>query len=138
LMSVATDHALATIASILHRPELLPDAGKAASPDVVETAAELDSDQIAAADGYSKTGPGPMAAIRFKWIVRRADDGHYVDETVGAGSATVSNGPMSAGAAIKFADDRAAEAHARFEALKSEMTGRGPIVPFLPTGVGEK
>lgn len=138
LMSVATDHALATIASILHRPELSPNAGKAASPNAVETTAEPESHQIVEADGYSKTGPGPMAAIRFKWTVRRADDGHYVDETVGTGSATVSSGPMSAGAAIKFVDDRAAEAHARFEALKSEMTGRGPIVPFLPTGVGEK
>jgi hypothetical protein len=36
------------------------------------------------ADGYSKTGPGPMAAIRFKWSVRRGDNGeYYVDETIG-------------------------------------------------------
>lgn len=137
-MSVATDHALATIASILHRPELLPDAARAASPKPVETTTERESDEAAAADGYSKAGPGPMAAIRFKWTVRRGDDGHYVDETVGAGSATVSSGPMSAGAAIRFVDDRASEAHARFEALKNEMTSRGPTVPFLPTGTGEK
>ncbi|MGJ4939461.1 hypothetical protein ACQR1W_02730 [Bradyrhizobium sp. HKCCYLS1011] len=118
-MSVATEHALATIASILHRPELSPAVNDAGPSKPVE------------ADGYNKIGPGPMAALRFKWTVRRGDDGHYVDETVGTGSVPVSKGPMSAEAAIKLVDDRAAEAHARFEALKSEMIGHGP--PPLPT-----
>ena len=63
-----TDHALATIASILqpegHREsEAAPIVeDKPLSPAMVE------------ADGYSKVGPGPIAAIRFKWTVRRDDD----------------------------------------------------------------
>ena len=78
-----------------------------------------------AADGYSRLGPGPMAAIRFKWTVRRAGDGeYYVDETIGENSAAVVSGPMSGDAAVKFVDERESEARQRFEALRSEMTGR--------------
>ena len=66
-----------------------------------------------------------MAAIRFKWTVRREDDGdYYVDETIGENSAPVVSGPMSGDAAIKFVDDRESEARQRFEELRSEMTGR--------------
>ena len=74
-----TDHALAAIASILDHPETHREPEQAvveeqpAAPEVME------------ADGYSKIGPGPMAAIRFKWTVRReANDEYYVDETTGA------------------------------------------------------
>lgn len=121
-MSIATDHALATIASILHRPDLLPAADAAGAPPGMDTNI---ADKTVEAAGYSKTGPGPMAAIRFKWTVRRGDDGFYVDETVGAGSIAVAAGPMNVDAAIKLVDARAAEAQARFEALKSEMNGVG-------------
>ncbi|WP_249127493.1 hypothetical protein [Bradyrhizobium lablabi] len=77
------------------------------------------------ADGYSKVGPGPIASIRFKWMARRAEDGHfYVDETIGDGSAKVTTGPMSRDAAIKFVDDREREARQRFDSLRSDMTGR--------------
>lgn len=131
-MSIATDHALATIASILHRPDLLPGADTAGSPLGTDN---FTADKMMATAGYSKTGPGPMSAIRFKWTVRRGDDGFYVDETVGASSIPVAAGPMSVDAAIKLVDARAAEAQARFEALKSEMIGVGRTGPLLPTGV---
>ena len=50
------------------------------------------------AEGYSKIGPGPMAAIRFRWTVRReANDEYYVDETIGENSAPVVSGPLAAG-----------------------------------------
>src|SRR4051794_20398408 len=78
-------------------------------------------------EGYSKIGPGPIAAIRFKWTVRGGDNGeYYVDETIGENSAPVITGPMSGDAAIKFVDDRESEARRRFEALRGEMAGRGP------------
>lgn len=35
------------------------------------------------ANGYSKTGPGPMAALRFRWTVREDGGRYYVDETFG-------------------------------------------------------
>ena len=39
-----------------------------------------------------------MAAIRFKWTVRReANDEYYVDETIGENSAPVVSGPLAAG-----------------------------------------
>ncbi len=114
-----TDHALATIASILdhsgsHRePEMAPAEHKPEPSGRVE------------ADGYTKLGPGPMEAIRFKWTVRGERDGQYfVDETLGENSRPMSIGPMSADAAIRFVDDQASEARQRFEALRSEMAGR--------------
>jgi hypothetical protein len=114
-----TDHALATIASILqpegHREsEAAPIVeDKPLSPAMVE------------ADGYSKVGPGPIAAIRFKWTVRRDDDGHfYVDETIGENSAPIVNGPMSGEAAVRLVDACESNARLQFEQLRDEMTGR--------------
>ncbi len=121
-----TDNALAAIASILDHPESHrgPDTP---APDGTSLATER-----SAADGYSRLGPGPMAAIRFKWTVRRAGDGeYYVDETIGENSAAVVSGPMSADAAVKFVDERESEARQRFEALKSEMTGRSAAANFV-------
>ena len=148
-MSLATDHALATIASILGPPRSSREKAKtaqaaeaAANPaeDAAKPAAGADKPAAGAdkpspkavieAAGYAKTGPGPMAALRFKWTVRQSDDGYYVDETVGAGSVPVVNGPMSGEAAIQFVDDRAREAQERFQALKNEMTGRGTPAPI--------
>jgi hypothetical protein len=141
-MSVATDHALATIASILSplgraretKPETPEGADK---PATAAAEAAVPKNTIEPA-GYSKTGPGPMAALRFKWAVRHGDDGYYVDETVGAGLVPVVNGPMSGEAAIQFVDDRAREAQERFQALKNEMTGHGPAAPILAAGGAEK
>ena len=114
-----TDNALAAIASILDHPESQRGPETPAADDT-SIAPERD-----AADGYSRVGPGPMAAIRFKWTVRRADDGYYyVDETIGETIAPVVTGPMSGDAAVRFVDERESEARRRFEALRSEMTGR--------------
>src|SRR5260221_12500650 len=71
------------------------------------------------ADGYSKTGPGPMAAIRFKWSVRRGDNGeHYVDETIGENSAPVVSGPLTKDAAIALVDEQREQARRRFRVPK--------------------
>ena len=119
-----TDHALAAIASILDKPESLsfPDASAAAEAPAerpVELSAPVE------ADGYSKTGPGPLQAIRFKWTVRRDDKGdYYVDETIGDNSVPISSGPMPKDAAIKFVDERESEARRRFEGIKREMAAR--------------
>jgi hypothetical protein len=114
-----TDHALAAIASMLDQPEAHREPEMAA---VAES--PIDREPIEA-DGYSKTGPGPMAAIRFKWSVRRGDNGeYYVDETIGENSAPVVSGPLTKDAAIALVDERENDARRRFELLKSEMTGR--------------
>ena len=111
--SNATDHALATIASILDHSEA--DRDTETSPTLVP----------AEADGYTKIGPGPLAAIRFRWTVRRAaNDEYFVDEMIGENSTGSANGPMAKEAAVKLVDDREADARRRFEQFRSEMTGR--------------
>ena len=124
-----TDHALAAIASIFDQPESHREAEKPAVEERGVTLAPLE------ADGYSKNGPGPMAAIRFKWTVRRADDdAYYVDETIGENSVPAVSGPMTGDAAIRLVDDRASEARQRYEALKSEMAGRSAAALVLLKG----
>jgi len=113
-----TDSALAAIASILdetHAP---------AEPDKVPAEEVPVAQPTVEANGYSKVGPGPMAAIRFKWTVREADSQYYVDETIGENSMPIVNGPMDAEAAIKFVDARESQARQRFEDLRNEMAGR--------------
>jgi hypothetical protein len=115
-----TDHALAAIASILDHPETHREAEKAAIEEKPVNPRPTE------AAGYHRFGPGPMAAIRFKWTVRREDNGeYYVDETIGENSQPVVSGPMAGDAAVRFVDDRENEARQRFEGLRSEMTGRG-------------
>jgi hypothetical protein len=63
-----TVHALATIARIFDQPEA-PAAGKRQAAEFKPVAAA-----IAATDRLFEAGPGPIAAIRFKWIARRARD----------------------------------------------------------------
>jgi hypothetical protein len=112
-----TDHALAAIASILDQPESHHEPEKPAMEEKAIIPAPV------AGDGYSKIGPGPMAAIRFKWTARRDDHGdYYVDETIGDNSRPITSGPMSKEAAIQFVDERAGEAQRRFDELKIEMT----------------
>jgi hypothetical protein len=114
-----TDNALAAIASMLDQPE------PHGEPEGAAVAEKPTAREPIEVDGYSKTGPGPMAAIRFKWSVRRADNGeYYVDETIGENSAPVVSGPLTKDAAIALVDERESEARRRFELLKSEMTGR--------------
>jgi hypothetical protein len=124
----ATDHALATIASILDQPASPPEAVKAAVNERQENPAPHE----AGVEGYSKSGPGPMEAIRFKWTVRHeGDDRYFVDETIGDNSRSITSGPMSADAAIRFVDDQASEARQRFEALRNEMAGRAAAADIL-------
>lgn len=73
-------------------------------------------------DGYSRLGPGPLDAIRFRWTARRDDNGQYfVDETIGS-SRPISSGPMPRDEIIDFIDGRERAARDRFETLKSQMT----------------
>jgi hypothetical protein len=122
-----TDDALATIASILDQPASPPEMTKPVAGEKPEP--EASPGRI---DGYSKSGPGPMEAIRFNWTVRReADDKYFVDETIGDNSRSITNGPMSADAAVRFVDDQASEARQRFEALRNEMAGRAAAAEIL-------
>jgi len=121
-----TDQALATIASILDQPASPREADKAAGEQKPEISG------LAQIDGYSKTGPGPMEALRFKWTVRRAGNNQYfVDETIGGRSRSITTGPMSGDAAVRFVDDQASEARQRFEALRNEMAGRAAAADIL-------
>lgn len=140
-----TDHALATIASILEHPEpVLVVRDAETETAVAEEYAVADehhaSDEHPVveeqplvpehtdADGYSKVGPGPMVAIRLKWTVHRGDDGQfYVHETIGEQSAPVVSGPMTSEAAVHFVDEHENEAHRRFELLRSEIAGRSSL-----------
>ncbi|WP_143271562.1 hypothetical protein [Bradyrhizobium mercantei] len=99
-------------------PELSEPEPSAAEPEPIQPPQPIE------ANGYSKSGPGPMAALRFRWTVREDGAQYYVDETVGEGSTPLVNGPMDRDAAIKFVDDREAEARRRFEHFKHEMISR--------------
>ncbi|WOH69647.1 hypothetical protein [Bradyrhizobium sp. BWA-3-5] len=125
MQSDPTDHALATIASILDPQEARRVSEKTAAaepkpampPPIPAACPPLE------AHGYTKFGPGPMAAIRFKWTVRLDNGDYYVDETIGENSTPIVSGPMSREAAIQMVDDREGEARRRFEQLRSEMAG---------------
>jgi hypothetical protein len=122
-----TDQTLATIASILDQPASPPEAARATADEKPASVAE--------ADGYSKVGPGPMEAVRFKWTVRReGDETYFVDETIGENSRPIISGPMSADAAVRFVDDQASEARQRFESLRNEMAGRAAAADILRKG----
>jgi hypothetical protein len=110
-----TDHALATIASILDHSDARREPREAEKPEsLVPTMA----------DGYTKIGPGPLAAMRLKWTVRRnVNNEYFVDEMIGENLACTVAGPMAKEAAVKFVDDREAEARRQFEQLRSEMMG---------------
>jgi hypothetical protein len=112
-----TDHALAAIASILDQPQ--------SPPEVDQPAAEESADlEVEDADGYTKFGPGPLSAMRFKWTVRRENETQYfVDETVGERSRPIVSGPMSKDAAIRIVDERSEEAQRRYDLIKNEMSG---------------
>lgn len=147
-----TDHALATIASILEHPEpgfvgrdaeaeavaadeyAVADEHHSADEHPVVEEQPLVPDHTDA-DGYSKVGPGPMVAIRLKWTVHRGDDGqYYVHETIGEQSAPVISGPMSSEAAVHFVDEHESEAQRRFELLRSEIAGRSSLADYERKG----
>jgi hypothetical protein len=151
-----TDHALATIASILDHPEPRREMEKASRAPAGKSPiskSPIDKSPIdkspmhkapaqtspslvpADADGYTKVGPGPIAAIRFKWTVRRADnDDYFVDEMVGENPTPKTSGPMPKEAAVRLVDDREAKARRRFEELRSEMNGRAAGADFVRNG----
>ena len=130
-----TDDTLAAIASILDQPASPPETVRPATPESPQHRAPEQEIPRGDIDGYSKSGPGPMEAIRFKWTVRReADDNYFVDETIGENSRSITNGPMSADAAVRFVDDQASEARQRFEALRNEMAGRAAAADILRKG----
>ena len=120
-----TDHALAAIASILDRVETSRESQKPAATEQRPAPLPIPiAHPPIEAHGYCKTGPGPMAAIRFKWTVREDQGQFYVDETIGENSTPVVSGPMDKAAAMRFVNDREQEARLRFEQLKQEMAGR--------------
>ena len=129
------DHALAVIASIREDAEGEAALQPPSETDQQATAVVEDkplAPEAPAGDEYFKIGPGPMASIRFKWSMRRADnDEFFVDETIGEKSAPIVLGPMSREAAIKMVDDREAEARRRFEDLRNEMAGRSAVTNVL-------
>jgi hypothetical protein len=139
-----TDHALAAIASILehpesHRePEIHREAEVHREPEAVVVEEKPLAPEMIEAAGYSKVGPGPIAAIRFRWIVRHEADGeYYVDETIGENSAPITTGPMSADAAIQLVDDSEREAQRKFQQLRSEMSGRAAAANLVRNDGGE-
>lgn len=151
-----TDHALATIASILEHPEpvlvvreteiiretenVVADEQQSVEEHLTHDAHPVVDEQPLVpdhtdADGYSKVGPGPMVAIRLKWTVHRGDDGqYYVHETIGEQSAPVISGPMTSEAAVHFVDAQEDEAHRRFELLRSEIAGRSSLADYERKG----
>lgn len=126
-----TDHALATIASILDEPETPPEVERSVNEPRPAAPATATTD----GEAYSKLGPGPIAAIRFKWTARRGDGGeYYVDETIGETSAPVTSGPMSRDDAIALVDQRESEARQRFNQLRHEMSGRAAAADVVRRG----
>lgn len=112
-----TDHVLAAIASLLDHPESRTGSDKPVVEDISA------GPERSGAEGYFKFGPGPIAAIRFKWSVRRENSGeYYVDETIGEHSAPLITGPMSGDEAVRFVDDRESDVRRRFETLRKEMS----------------
>lgn len=74
-------------------------------------------------DGYTRLGPGPLDAIRFRWTARRDEDGQYfVDETIGSHSRPISSGPMPRHDVVTFINGRESAARERFHSLKRQMT----------------
>lgn len=134
-----TDNALAAIASILDQPEI-PRESVSQPPlpeDTGPPQAQTQAISPVEAHGYSKQGPGPMAAIRFRWTVRAGNGEFFVDETIGENSSPRVTGPLTREAAIQLVDDRESEARRRFDQLKHEMTGRAAAAKLVRKDAGE-
>ena len=132
-----TDNALAAIASILDQPEIQREPEK---PTTEERPTPEERPAVATpieADGYTRHGPGPIAAIRFKWTVRANNGDYYVDETIGENSIPIVTGPMTKEAGIELVDARESDARRRFEQLKSEIAGRSAAANLVGKDSGE-
>ncbi|MGN6308865.1 MAG: hypothetical protein ACTHNN_04850 [Xanthobacteraceae bacterium] len=71
---------------------------------------------------YTRTGPGPIAAIRTRWTARPVGSITFVvDEVMGENGTPMTSRPMSREAAIKLIDERAQAAHERYALLRSEL-----------------
>lgn len=76
----------------------------------------------AASEGYTRTGPGPIASIRTRWTARPVGSITFVvDEVMGENGTPVTSRPMSREAAIKLIDERAQAAHERYALLRSDL-----------------
>ena len=126
-----TDNALAAIASILESPQNHAEPVKAPAEEPPAAPRPIE------AHGYSRIGPGPMPAIRFKWTVREDNGQYFVDETFGENSTPIVSGPLDKDAAIQFVHDRESEARRRFEQLKDEMAGRSAAANLARKDGGE-
>jgi hypothetical protein len=124
-----------------HAPVVAPAPVQSAAPieahPSIEAQRPVEAHTPIEAHGYSRVGPGPMAAIRFRWTVRLDNGEYYVDETIGENSTPVVSGPMSRDAAVQMVHDREADARRRFDQLKSEMTGRGAAANLVRKDGGE-
>jgi hypothetical protein len=150
-----TDNVLAAIASILEQPESPRELEKQVAEQKPAPEERLVADEKPApeqqpaaeekpagpppipGDGYTRVGPGPMPTMRFKWTVREDQGNYYVDETIGENSNPIVTGPMTLGAAVKWADDREADARLKFENIKHEMTGRSAAANLVRKDGGE-
>ena len=133
-----TDNALAAIASIIDQPEIYREPDKPATEERPAVPPPIPAAHTPIeAHGYSRIGPGPMAAIRFKWTVRLDNGEYYVDETVGQSSHPLVTGPMTREAAIQMVDARESDARRRFEQLKTEMTGRAAAANLVRKDTSE-
>lgn len=133
-----TDSALAAIASIMDESHAALEHAAVEQAEAEPMPVEASAEEAPAtappppeANGYSRLGPGPMAALRFRWTAREHNGDFYVDETIGETSTPVVSGPMDRDAAIKFVDDREAAARERFEALKHEIISRSAIAGLV-------
>jgi hypothetical protein len=103
------------------QPEALAIEDELTASAALDSSSEVD---VAQDDAYTKFGPGPLVAVRFKWTTRRGDNGDYfVHETIGESSYPLVSGPMTKEAAIEFIDAREQDARRRFDELRSEMAG---------------
>lgn len=115
------------------RPDPEPFAPSPATQALASTTDHEDDPQAPGANGYSRLGPGPLPALRFKWTARREMSGDYfVDETVGDYSRPITTGPMTAEEAVAFVDRQVKDARERFDRLKADMSVKAPDAPSDP------
>ncbi|WP_047310162.1 hypothetical protein [Rhodopseudomonas palustris] len=96
-----------------------PAVNPANEPEQVVSAGDDDGEDDL--ERYTREGPGPLDALRFKWRMRRDERGYFVDETIGASVHPITTGPLSRREAIGLIEARDAETRRRFEALRNEI-----------------
>ncbi|UGV26715.1 hypothetical protein E0H22_14115 [Rhodopseudomonas boonkerdii] len=105
-----------TVIAEMDAPSTAPESDISAEPQPAAI-------EPAEVDGYTRLGPGPLDAIRFRWTARCDKDGQYfVDETIGNNSRPISSGPMPRQDVVAFINARESAARERFQSLKRQMT----------------